>query len=115
MLQQASCWSGQGLMIGKDGESNIDGTPSKGVGMTLIVFMQGPKGPNTFIKVQMGDVVAYNFPKGKVQLPSKQVESKHNTTWFHLNHYMDSISHKGYTTYPTLRVTDWPILVLNGV
>ena len=43
----------------------------------------------------MGDVVVYNALKGEVQLPSKHAESKHNTTWFHLNHYMDSISHKG--------------------
>ena len=63
--------------MGKDGESNIDGTPSKGVGMTLIVFMQGPKGPNTFIKVQMGDVVAYKFPK-EVRRPSNT--SKANAT-----------------------------------
>ena len=94
MLQQASCWSSQGLMIGKDGESNIDGTPSKGVGMTLIVFMQGLKGPNTFMKVQMGDVVAYKFLKESTT-SIKHIKSKHNTTWFHMNHYKDSTSHRG--------------------
>ena len=39
--------------------------PSKGVGVTLNQIMQGPKGQNTFIKIQMGDVVVYKFPKGK--------------------------------------------------
>ena len=81
-------------MIGKDGESNIEGTPSKGVGMALIVFMQGPKEPNTFIKVQMGDVVTYKFPKESTT-SIKHIKSKCNTTWFHMNHYKDSISHRG--------------------
>ena len=81
-------------MIGKDGEGNIDGTPSKGVGMTLIVFMQGPKGPNTFIKVQMGDVVTYKFPMEST-MSIKDIKSKHNTTWLHMNHFKDSTSHRG--------------------
>ena len=110
MLQQASCWSGQGLMIGKDGESNIDGMPSKGVGMTLNVFMQGPKGPNTFIIVQMGDVVAYKFPKESTT-SIKHIKSNHNATWFNMNYYKDSTSHRGHTTYPTVGVMNWHIRV----
>ena len=61
----------------------------------------------------MGDVVVYKFPMGRYDFHQNKLKA--NTTWFHLNHYMVSTLHKGYTTYPTLRVMDWPILVLNGV
>ena len=70
--------------MGKMREGNIDGMPSKGVGMTLIVFMQGPKRPNTFIKIQMGDAVVYTFLKEEYDIHPNT--TKANTRWFHMNH-----------------------------
>ena len=57
--------------------------PSKGVGMTQVVVMQGPKrGKTHSLKIQMGDVVVYMFPKEKYDV--------HQTHQKQTQHYMVS-------------------------
>ena len=82
-LQQASCWSGKRSHDSEE-EKQDRWVPSKGVGVTLNQIMQGPKGQNTFIKIQMGDAVVYTFPKEEYDIHPDT--TKANTRCVHMNH-----------------------------
>ena len=54
----------------------------------------------------IGDTVAYKLPRANVQLISKhkQIKTSKTQSWFYSNYHMDSTTHRGYTTHPTLGV-----------